>query len=616
MSNKSKKQDWKSEMNQQSDGYQAYVSNEADPKEAEAKAAKEASQAEAASQAKDAEAPKEEKRLLTPEVLSGKYNYIREIGHGTQGHVYHAKRISDGMDVAIKVLNIDSVTNWKDYELFQREVAVLSSLDMDGVAKFYEAIEDLTSARPAAYLVQEYINGRSVSDMLASGYRISINRIYDLIIQLVDLLQQLHTHNPPVIHRDIKPSNIILKSRGGDAFDAYLIDFGAVANPQVQHGGSTVAGTYGYMPPEQLMGKPTPASDIYALGALAVNLITGIAPGDMAVKDFHLVFEPHMQNMPQAVQQTLRSMLEPNVENRLCNYDELRKRFKSFKKNDYKLDLKNFAPISFLNKQRLNTLLEDVEGISVAGNIEIWQRLPEETPRELPACLNPILIHPEKLSTNQLFSERSEEANKPTGKLFSILCTAVLMIAIVWFCFYYSVIAGIISLVVCSAIGGGVFAMKKMGGKKTAGTLPSESEDAATSPMTKASNSIQELVKNGCKAIATVIAVEYVPTRPEKVEVLLQDRNLVQCGYHGIPTFKVRYKFNPPDDSNPNDLIHEVIIHQDPKRTCQIGDPIPVLYHIKYENPKQELVESIPFPFPLNDLQDPSEMLGHSITEL
>lgn len=584
------------DLNQQSDGYQAYTST---------------------GDKTEGNAVQNETRILTPEVLSDKYNYIREIGHGTQGHVYHAKRLSDGIDVAIKVLDIDSVTNWKEYELFRREVAVLSSLNMDGVAKFYEAIEDLNSARPSAYLVQEYINGRSVSEMLASGYRISINRIYDLMIQLTDLLQELHTHDPQVIHRDIKPSNIILKSRGGDAFDAYLIDFGAVANPQVQHGGSTVAGTYGYMPPEQLMGKPSPASDIYALGALAVNLITGINPGDMAVKDFHLIFEPHMQNMPQAVQQTLRSMLEPNVENRLCSYDELRKRFKSFKKNDYVLDLKNFAPISFLNKQRLNTLLEDVNGLCVDGNLEIWQRLPEEPPRELPACLNPILIHPEKLSHNQLFSERTETSNQSNNSILSILFSIILLIAVVWFCWAnWGYIIGIIAAVISLVVGGSVFYLKKIKNSKSNGTVVDNSEDSANCPMGKATAGIQELIKTGCKSIATVIAVDYVPTRPEKVEVLLHERNLVQCGYHGIPTFKVRYKFNPPDDSNPNDLIHEVVIHQDPAKTCKIGDPLPVLYRIFYDGSKKEIVESIPFPFPINDIQDPAEMLGHSVTDL
>jgi serine/threonine protein kinase len=110
------------------------------------------------------------------------------------------------------------------------------------------------------------------------------------MMQLLDILKQLHAHEPPVIHRDIKPSNILLKALGGDDYEVYLIDFGAVANPQVQGGGSTVAGTFGYMAPEQLTGKPCPASDIYSLAAVAVYLISGRSPADMPMKDFSSLY--------------------------------------------------------------------------------------------------------------------------------------------------------------------------------------------------------------------------------------------------------------------------------------------------------------------------------------
>ena len=203
------------------------------------------------------------------------YTFIRKLGHGSQADVWLAQRIADSRKVAIKCLNIESVKNWKEYELFQREASVLATLDIDGVAKFYEAIDRLDDNPPCAYIFQEYIEGHSLADMIKSGHRFSINAIYNIVLQLIDILQKLHTHEPPVIHRDLKPSNILIKQDDGKD-KVYLIDFGAVANPQVQSGGSTVAGTFGYMPPEQLMGKPVPASDIYALAAVAVHLITGI----------------------------------------------------------------------------------------------------------------------------------------------------------------------------------------------------------------------------------------------------------------------------------------------------------------------------------------------------
>ena len=227
--------------------------------------------------------------VSTPACLSGKYTFLRPIGHGSQGKVYEAVRQSDGRHVAIKQLLIHSVSSWKEYDLFQREIEVLSKLDMPGVATFYEAVEAMDTANPSAYIVQEYLDGRSLEDMLRGGYRFTMEQIFQIGAKLIALLDRLHHHDPQVIHRDIKPSNIMLKHVGADDFEVYLIDFGAVANPQVQGGGSTVAGTYGYMPPEQLMGRPEPASDVYALAATLVRLLSGEEPDNMQVVDFRLM---------------------------------------------------------------------------------------------------------------------------------------------------------------------------------------------------------------------------------------------------------------------------------------------------------------------------------------
>ena len=317
--------------------------------------------------------------VQTPASLCDKYTFIKEIGHGTQGRIYLAENNADHFQVAIKQLMIESVTNWKAYELFHREAEVLSSLKIRGVARFYDAIECLEDNPPCSYIVQEYIPGQSLNDMLKAGHRFSLDRVYDIILQLLGIIGKLWLHDPPVIHRDIKPSNIILKPLSGDEFTVYLIDFGAVANPQVQGGGSTVAGTFGYMPPEQLMGKPVLQSDIYSLAAVAVHLITGISPANMPVKDFHLIFEPDMQNMPPALVQTLRGMLDPNVENRLCDLEDLCHRFLDFSHAVY--DKHIFGQDVSLSDEAYLAQLKNVQYYGQDGNIELWQRLPDQTPR-------------------------------------------------------------------------------------------------------------------------------------------------------------------------------------------------------------------------------------------
>ena len=75
----------------------------------------------------------------------------------------------------------------------------------------YDAFDDLDAEPPCAYIVQEYIRGETLASLMKAGHRFSIDRVYDIVIQLLKIIQQLHSHTPPIIHRDIKPSNILLQ---------------------------------------------------------------------------------------------------------------------------------------------------------------------------------------------------------------------------------------------------------------------------------------------------------------------------------------------------------------------------------------------------------------------
>ncbi|MGI5829234.1 MAG: serine/threonine protein kinase [Bradymonadia bacterium] len=204
---------------------------------------------------------------------------------------------------------------------FQREAKVLSFLQVEGVAKFYEAIEDLNVKTPSCYIVQEYIEAASLQDYIDAGKRFSTREILNIGLELLRILQTLHSHLPPIVHRDIKPSNILLRPKEGadSGFDCYLIDFGAVSNPQIQHGGSTIAGTFGFMPPEQLTGAPVPASDTYALAATLFQLFSGIHPEKVEQESFILTIEPHLEHLPYEIVSLLSKMLHPNVKERLSN---------------------------------------------------------------------------------------------------------------------------------------------------------------------------------------------------------------------------------------------------------------------------------------------------------
>ena len=585
------------------------------------------------------------KSLIKAQPLEG-YCILREIGHGTQGRVFLAERESDHTHVAIKRLDIESVKNWKEYELFHREVQVLEKLDIDGVARFWDAIECLDADPPCSYLVQEYIPGRSLNEMLRAGHHFSLDRVYLIVIQLLEILRQLQAYDPPVIHRDIKPSNIMLKPLEGDQYKVYLIDFGAVANPQVQSGGSTVAGTFGYMPPEQLMGKPIPASDIYSLASVAVYMLCGVSPADMPTKDFYLIFEPYLQNMPHALVQTLRQMLEPDTEKRLCNIEQLISTFNSFKDGQYA----NYTTIDH-NDATYNARLKEVTNYCENGNIDLWQQLPEEKPRSIPLSYITVLRESMSLKMNPNLDENANRIPKSFDTLSKDKSAAVgepvngkkIIVEVPFVEFIGNIILFVIGLFVAlfssdknSIIWGGgiiLFAVisfvihilvLKSKYRKQFSSMDELSVDAIdystngdmVNPETNQKRSLpinpvksfENLIRFGRKTIATIVSVEYIPVGVEGVCTHKLQKNKCNYEVRYTPTFLLKYKFNPPDDESEFDLMHSVYMHIEPNRACSAGAPLPILYRI-YKDETGEHVDSMPFPLPLEQVEFWEDMM-------
>jgi serine/threonine protein kinase len=126
--------------------------------------------------------------------------------------------------------------------------------------------------------------------MITERRHVDRETVLDLFAELLGVLDYLHTRVPPVLHRDIKPANVIVRNGGAPV----LVDFGAVRNVfrSPDESGSTVVGTYGYMPYEQYMGQASPASDLYALAATFLHLITGRPPSDFMTDTARLEVPP------------------------------------------------------------------------------------------------------------------------------------------------------------------------------------------------------------------------------------------------------------------------------------------------------------------------------------
>lgn len=146
----------------------------------------------------------------------------------------------------------------------------------------------------------------------AQGHHFSEVEVRNIATSLLDILIYLHELSPTVLHRDIKPSNIIL----GQENKINLIDFGSVqARAAVEGATFTIVGTYGYTPMEQFGGRAVAASDLYALGATLIHLLTGTAPADLPQRDTRIQFQPYV-SISSDLSEWIQILTHPNPEQR------------------------------------------------------------------------------------------------------------------------------------------------------------------------------------------------------------------------------------------------------------------------------------------------------------
>jgi eukaryotic-like serine/threonine-protein kinase len=212
-------------------------------------------------------------------ILRGRYQITSRLGGGGFAETYLAKDLDIKSNPLCVVKRLKPALADPDLlaiatRLFQTESEVLYKLKHDLIPRLLaDFMED-----GEFYLIQEYIDGDDLSKTeLAGGKILSESEVTKLLKDILEVLAFVHQQN--VIHRDLKPSNLIRDRHNGKLF---LIDFGAVKQIQTvasQALQNTVGiGTKGYMPNEQAGGFPVPASDIYAVGAIAIQALTGILP--------------------------------------------------------------------------------------------------------------------------------------------------------------------------------------------------------------------------------------------------------------------------------------------------------------------------------------------------
>jgi eukaryotic-like serine/threonine-protein kinase len=245
--------------------------------------------------------------------IAQRYRIIRSIGQGAFGTTYEAEDLTNYKRVAIKVLSLRQTQDWKALDLFERESQVLAHLNHPAIPKYLGYFYEDTQDDRHFYLIQELVEGDSLADLVKKGWHATEEQVRDIAKQVLEILDYLHWLNPPVIHRDIKPQNIIRRPDG----QIYLVDFGAVQDVyrRTLIEGGTFVGTVGYMPPEQFRGQAFFASDLYALGATLLFLLTHRSPDELPQIRMKIDFRDRISVSPQFAD-WLEKMLEPAIEDR------------------------------------------------------------------------------------------------------------------------------------------------------------------------------------------------------------------------------------------------------------------------------------------------------------
>ncbi|MBQ9018970.1 MAG: Stk1 family PASTA domain-containing Ser/Thr kinase [Bacilli bacterium] len=255
--------------------------------------------------------------------INDRYEIIKSIGEGGMANVYLGYDTILDRNVAIKVLRGDLANDEKFVRRFQREALSASSLAHPNIVEMYDVGED----DGTYYIVMEYVDGKTLKQLLKKRGNLTLSEAIDIMSQLTDGMA--HAHDSYIIHRDLKPQNIMIRDDG----QIKITDFGiamALNSTQLTQTNS-VMGSVHYLPPEQASGKGcTIKSDIYSMGIIFYELLTGSLPfrGDNAVE----IALKHMKeplpsvrednpSIPQSIENIIKKATAKNPKNR---YDSAR----------------------------------------------------------------------------------------------------------------------------------------------------------------------------------------------------------------------------------------------------------------------------------------------------
>ncbi|MDP6947166.1 MAG: serine/threonine-protein kinase, partial [Myxococcota bacterium] len=252
--------------------------------------------------------------------LDGRLTLRRLLGQGGSSRTFEAYDDVADRTVALKMLDISKMTDWKRLELFKRQHTLLSSLDLPGVPDAYGMFEADTISGVQWCFEQELIPGETLQAQLDAGRRFTEAEGVAIFEDLLGTLGALHALSPPLIHRDVKPSNLMLTPEDR----AVLIDFDTATGDDQDpfKRDATMVGTAGFVPLEQLAGQAVPASDLYAAAMTLVALLSRRPVTDLPVEGGRVLFEDALE-VGDSLRYVLSRLLSPASEERLQTTEEV-----------------------------------------------------------------------------------------------------------------------------------------------------------------------------------------------------------------------------------------------------------------------------------------------------
>lgn len=260
------------------------------------------------------------------ELIDDRYRILRQIGSGGMATVYLAMDEYLDRQVAIKFLRLNANSDEKSVERFQREAYSISQLNHPNIVNIYDIVDN----DKGHYLVMEYVEGMDLKKYIKENQPLSPEECQDILSQILDGIQSAHENY--VIHRDLKPQNIMIKPDG----TVKIMDFGiaVISTETALTQTNTIIGSVHYLSPEQARGGiATPQSDVYALGIVGYEMMTGHVPFDgesaisIAVQHFQ---EPlpditaDRSDIPMAMQNVIYKATAKDASHRYTSCQEMR----------------------------------------------------------------------------------------------------------------------------------------------------------------------------------------------------------------------------------------------------------------------------------------------------